>query len=146
MSTTDSKTLQLFQAIRPYWLSLLLVFFVVIGLIFTSAWLKLNDFNEYQGKLSQSTAKGAASEISRFISDLERQLRGFTWDHSKLLSDIADNSTVLDHQLEFESLLENEFPETLNYSISTKTGWLVMQSDEIEIGDLCKQDIRDFTL
>ncbi|MCK5360414.1 MAG: EAL domain-containing protein [Gammaproteobacteria bacterium] len=146
MSPTEPKIKQTFQAIKPYWLSLLLAFFVVVGLILTSAWLKYNDFTVYQSELSHSTAKGSASEISRFISDLERQLRGFTWDHANLLSDIVDDTTVLDHQIEFESLLENEFPETLNYSIATKTGWLLAQSDDIEIGELCKQDIRDFTL
>jgi diguanylate cyclase (GGDEF)-like protein/PAS domain S-box-containing protein len=146
MSTPEPKFKQVFHAIRPYWLSLLLAIVAVIGLTFFSAWLKLNDFKNYQAEISQSTAKGTASEISRFVSDLERQLRGFTWDHSRLLSNIAAEPTNSDNMLEFEAVLENEFPTTLNYSIASKTGRLIAQNDELEIGDLCKQDIRSYTV
>ncbi|MFW2437790.1 MAG: hypothetical protein ACN4GR_00295, partial [Arenicellales bacterium] len=145
MSETESKFKQVFNAIRPYWLSLLLACIVVFGLIVFSAWLKLNDFKNYQAEISQSTAKGTASEISRYVSDLERQLRGFTLHQSKMLSKIAADPTNSDNKLEFELQLENEFPTTLNYAIASKTGWPIAQSDELEIGDLCKQDILNYT-
>jgi len=144
MSTPEAKLKQVYHAIRPYRLSLLLASVAVIGLAFFSAWLKLNDFKSYQAEISQSTAKGTASEIARYASELERQLQGFTWDHSKLLSIIAANPASNDYKLDIEILLEKEFPTTLNYSIASKTGWPIAQGDEVEIGDLCKQDIRSY--
>ncbi|GMR06433.1 MAG: hypothetical protein BMS9Abin25_1027 [Gammaproteobacteria bacterium] len=146
MSTPEPKFKQVFHAIKPCWRSMLLTFIAVIGLIFFSARLKLNDFKNYQAEISQSTANGTALEISRYVSDLERQLRGFTWDHSKLLSKLAAEPASSDYKLELEALLENEFPSTLNYSIASKTGRPIAQKDEIEIGDLYKQDIRSYTV
>ncbi len=145
MSAAENKIKQIIHAIKPYWLPLTFAFLAVIGLTFFSAWLKLNDFKNYQSKISQSTAKGTASEISRYVSDLERQLRGFTWNHVRLLSKIASEPTNSDKKLEIEVLLENEFPTTLNYSIASKTGWPIAQNDDIEIGDSCKQDIRNYS-
>ncbi len=137
---------QIFHTLRPYWLSLLLASAAVIGLTFFSAWLKLNDFKNYQAEISQNTAKGTASEISRYVNDLERQLRGFTRDQTNLLSKIAAEPASSDYKLELEALLESEFPTTLNYSIASKTGWPIAQNDDIEIGDLCKQDLRNYAV
>ena len=145
MNASGSEYEQVIRAIRPYWKSLFIAFLLVVGLILANAWLKLDEFRSYQQELSKITAKGAASEISRFVSELERQLRGFTWDYSKLLSQMAIEPDVADHQREFGSLLENQFPKTLNYSITSSTGWPVVQSSGIEIDELCKQDIRNFT-
>ncbi len=89
ISAPGSKFIQVFHAIRPYWLLLLLTSMAVIGLIFFSAWQRLNDFKNHQAEISQSTANGTASEISRYVSDLERQLQGFTRGHSRLLSKLA---------------------------------------------------------
>ncbi len=89
INAPGSKFIQVFHAIRPYRLLLLLTSIAVIGLIFFSAWQRLNDFKNYQAKISQSTANGTASEISRYVSDLERQLRGFTRGHPRLLSKLA---------------------------------------------------------
>ncbi len=146
MNTPEKKIKQVFHAIRPYWLSLLLASTVVIGLTLFSAWLKLSDFNKYQAEISQSTAKGTASEISRYVNGLEHQLRGFALYHSTLLSKIAAEPTNSDNKLEIEALLENEFPTTLNFSIATETGRLVVQGNKVEIGDLCKQDISNYAV
>ncbi len=132
-------------AIKPYWLSLLLAGIAVTGLIFFNAWVKLKDFENHQADISHSTAKGTASEISRYISDLERQLRSFTWDHAALLSKIAAEPDNADLKLALDAQLDNEFPTTLNYAIASKTGWPITQSNDIEVGDLCKNDIRLFS-
>lgn len=113
---------------------------------FFSTWQRLYDFKNYQAEISQSTANGTASEISRYVSDLERQLRGFTRGHSRLLSKLAAKPASSDYKLELEALLENEFPTILNYSIASKTGWSIVQRGDIEIGDLCKQDIRNYAV
>lgn len=144
MREIDPKLKQALSAIRPYRVSLFIACLLVIGLILLSAWIRLYDFKVYQGELSQSAAKGAASEISRFINDLERQLTGFASGHTSLLTNLASEFPDGDIELEFEKLLENAFPETLNYSIASKTGWPVTEEQGMEIGDSCKEDIRDF--
>ena len=144
MSAIDPKLKQAFYAIRPYRLSLFIVCLLVTSLVFLSSWLRLNDFKNYQSELSEGAAKGAASEISRFISDLERQLSGFASGHSVLLTHLAKESADSSYELEFETLLENAFPETLNYTIANKAGLPVTEEHGIDIGDSCKQDIRSF--
>jgi diguanylate cyclase (GGDEF)-like protein/PAS domain S-box-containing protein len=144
MSTTEKKLKQAFHAVQPYRLSLLIVCTLVVGLILLSAWLRLYDFKSYQAEISQGAAKGAASEISRFISDLEHQLSSFTRGHSALLTNLASAQVDSNLVLEFESLLEHAFPEMLNYSVASKTGELITQEQAFEIGDLCKLDIDEF--
>ena len=144
MSTTKKKLKQAFHAVQPYRLSLLIVYTLVVGLILLSAWLRLYDFKNYQAEISQGAAKGAASEISRFISDLEHQLSSFTRGHSTLLTNLATEHVDSNLVLEFESLLEHDFPEMLNYSVASKTGELITQEQAFEIGDLCKLDIDEF--
>lgn len=144
-TTTNPSYKDLLQAIRPYWVPLLSAVLLVTCLIFANTWFKIEEFKSYQSDLSTSTARAAASEISRFTSDLERQLRSFTWDHSKLLSQLAAEPANGDIELQFESMLENDFPKSLNYSITSSTGLPVAQSAEVEIGELCQKDIQFFT-
>jgi diguanylate cyclase (GGDEF)-like protein/PAS domain S-box-containing protein len=146
MSESNSNLKQAYGAIRPYKFVVSAVICLVLGIIVLSGWLRYAEYRNYQAELSHSAAKGAASEIARYITDLKRQLSGFANGHTSLLTTLASEFKDSDHEIQFESLLEDAFPQYLNYSIASSTGWPVTQEHAMSIADSCKQDILDFAL
>ena len=144
MSANDQKLIQAYRAVRPHRISALVVSILIIGFVVLGGWLRYSDFREYQQELANSTAKGAASEITRYIVDLQRQLAGFAYTHAGLLSRVATGQPGSDDQIELESMLDAAFPQNVNYSIASKTGWPITQEEAMSIGNLCKDDIRSF--
>ena len=135
---------QILNDIRPYLYTILATYVLILAVVAFSAWLKLSDFKEYQAVIAQSTAKGAATEISRYISDLEHRLSNFTRHYNYQLDVLSETPNDDLTRQELETYLSREVPEAFTFTIAKGDGSPIMDRFENPVARACKADISRF--
>ncbi|MGV6825734.1 MAG: hypothetical protein ACWA5Q_02045 [bacterium] len=104
-----------------------------------------NDFEVQQQKLREAITEGASREISAFIANYQQRVHIFAEEYTYLLEQLAHRPR--DEKLinSLEIRLKQRFPNYSNYALTTPEGISIVDRFEMEIGELCRNDLRHFS-
>lgn len=129
---------------RGYPLFLLgtLVFFAI--LLGWMAWSRFEDFDRHHRTVARQTLSGLADEIARSIANRKRLVLRFAEEqHARLTSLIHDPESTRRYRV-VSGKLRKTFPDYFAFTLANPDGELYIEDFGEQVGDLCRQDIRDY--
>lgn len=125
---------------------------ILLSLILTSVVLVIytlqreSEFLEHQIEIQQTMVEGAARDISYRLSNQILHVHIFSDEYREILPRLVNNPQDEFTKEVIQTRLKQRFPYVSGFTITRTDGTPVLDDIEIQVGDVCKRDIVDFSL
>ncbi len=119
--------------------------FLLIIIISGMSYFRYTQFVYYQTEIAKASTSGLAHQISAFISEQNRQVTLFAQFNTQLLEQYIQNPD--DEKIEnlLVTRIITRFPDFYAFTISDNSGNLYLENFGEKIGQLCENDIKQFS-
>ena len=119
---------------------------VTVALLWWNGQVRLVQFEQSQAELGQSLSETTATGIERIIADRVREVTLFVDDFHGDIDRLASNLDDDDLLDQITEQVVQHFPGAFTFTLADPKGNPLLEDIEGLVGDLCRVDIRQFSL